>query len=217
MSKKTNEFYVSIDMEADGPCPLVNSMLQFGAVVYDSEGNTLEEFLANIEEIDGGVQDSDTMKWWAEQEVKNPGLWASMRKDLETPTAAMQRFESMIQKHSRNLNASPVVVCYPAGYDFTWLYVYLCKFLGRSIVSFSAIDMKTMAMMLLNKRYRDSTKSRMPRHWFNPKFKHTHNALEDARGQGYTFFEMKKELGEMWAIVGAARTLCAAAVPESVQ
>ena len=196
--RESREYYISIDMESDGPCPLVNSMLQFGAVFYDADGNVLEEFLANIHEIDGGVQDPSTMAWWAEQEVKNPGLWDSMMTDRVTPLLAMQRFESMVQKHSRELKASPLVVAYPAGFDFTWLYVYLCKFLGRSCVGFSALDMKTLAMALLKKSYHDSAKKRFPASWFNKQFKHTHNALDDARGQGYTFFQMKQELFNIW-------------------
>lgn len=198
MGKHTKEFYVSIDMEADGPCPGVNSMLQFGAVFYDPKGNVLEEYEANIKEIEGGVKDPDTMKWWAEQEIKNPGLWASMKNDLVAPKLAMQRFESMVQKHTANLNCAPLVVAYPAGYDFSWLYYYLCKYLGKSVVGFSALDMKTLAMALLQKGYHDSSKARFPRSWFNPKLKHTHNALDDARAQGYTFFKMKKALQEMY-------------------
>ena len=189
-------------MEADGPCPLVNSMLQFGAVFYDVDGNVLEEFLVNIEEIEGGVQDPETMAWWAEQEVKNPGLWASMMTDRVSPLVAMQRFEALVQKHSREQKASPLVVAYPAGYDFTWLYVYLCKFLGRSCVGFSALDMKTLAMTLLQKSYHDSAKKRFPQSWFNKQFKHTHNALQDARGQGYTFFQMKNALADVWEVLG---------------
>jgi oligoribonuclease (3'-5' exoribonuclease) len=197
MGKHIREFYISIDMEADGPCPGVNSMLQFGAVFYDSEGKLLDEYLVNIAPLDG-VQDPDTMKWWAEQEVKNPGLWASMEKDRVTPKLAMERFQSKVRKWAAELKCSPIVFAYPAGYDFTWLYWYLCKFLGQSCVGFSAIDMKTIAMCLLQRTYHDSSKRRFPRSWFNPAFRHTHNALDDAREQGYNFFAMKKSLGIMW-------------------
>lgn len=202
MGKRTKEFYISIDMEADGPAPGVNSMLQFGAVFYDPDGKVIDEYLVNIEEIEGGVQDEDTMKWWAAQEVKNPGLWANMRFGLVAPKLAMQRFESMVRKHIANLNCAPLVVAYPAGYDFSWLYYYLCKYLGKSIVGFSALDMKTMAMSLLQKRYHDSSKARFPRSWFDPKLKHTHNALDDARGQGFMFFQMKKALENVWEVLG---------------
>jgi hypothetical protein len=142
------------------------------------------------------------MAWWAEQEAKNPGLWASMTTDQVSPKLAMERFQSHVRRISSELKASPLVVAYPAGYDFTWLYVYLCKFLGQSCVGFSCLDMKTMAMILLQKAYHDSSKVSMPRRWFNPKFKHTHNALDDARGQGFLFFSMFREIKDVWEVLG---------------
>ena len=194
MGKRIREFYISVDVEADGPCPGVNSMLQLGAVFYDAEGNVLDEYLINIAPIDGGVQDPDTMKWWAEQEAKNPGLWASMTKDRVPPKLAMERFQSKVRKWAAELKCSPLVAAYPSGYDFTWLYWYLCKFLGQSCVGFSALDMKTLAMSLLKDTYHNSSKKRWPKTWRNPDLRHTHNALADAKEQGYSFFMMMHQL-----------------------
>jgi oligoribonuclease (3'-5' exoribonuclease) len=199
MGKHIREFYISIDVEADGPCPGVNSMLQFGAVFYDADGNVLYEYLANIYPIEGAVQNPETMDWWTKQEEKNPGLWESMMQDRVTAKVAMERFQTAVKRFAGALRASPLVVAYPAGFDFTYTYWYLCKFLGQSCVGFSALDMKTMAMCLINRSYHDSSKRRFPRSWFNPDFKHTHNALDDARGQGYNFFKMKEALGDLYA------------------
>ena len=198
MGKRIKEFYISVDVEADGPCPGVNSMLQFGAVFYDADGKILEEYSANIYPIEGAVQDADTMAWWQQQEEKNPGLWDSMVKDRVTAKLAMERFQTIVRRIAHETKCSPVVVAYPAGYDFTYTYWYLCKFLGQSCVGFSAIDMKSIAMCLLQDTYHNSAKKRFPRSWFNPALKHTHNALEDAKGQGYIFFQMKKALAELW-------------------
>jgi DNA polymerase III alpha subunit (gram-positive type) len=192
--KKIREYYISVDIEADGPCPGVNSMLQLGAVFYDAEGNVLEEFVRNIEPLAGAVQDPKTMKWWGEQEVKNPGLWKTMTDNQRHPCNVVTEFEILVSRHSKLLNAKPLVVAYPAGFDFTFLYYYLCRFSGESCVGFSALDMKTLSMTLLNRLYHDCSKSRFPRSWFNPAYKHTHNALDDAKGQGYQFFQM------LWAL-----------------
>lgn len=197
MGKRTKEFYVSVDVEADGPCPGINSMLQFGAVFYDTEGNIIYEYCANIAPIEGAVQDPDTMKWWAEQEEKHPGIWESMTRNQVPAKLAMERFQSYVRKFSNELDASPLIVAFPSGFDFTYTYWYLCKFLGESCVGFSAIDMKTMAMCLINRTYHDSAKKRFPASWFDPKLKHTHNALDDAKGQGYIFWQMKKALEDL--------------------
>ena len=197
MGKQTQEFYISIDIEADGPCPGVNSMLQLGAVFYDLEGNTLQEYCVNIAPIEGAVQNPETMKWWAQQEIKRPGLWAKLTENQVPAKQAMERFQNYVRLYAGKFRCSPLVVAYPAGFDFTFLYYYLYRFLGQSCVGFSALDMKTMAMCLLNRTYHDSAKRRFPVSWFNPTFKHTHNALDDARGQGYTFFQMKKAIAAL--------------------
>ena len=83
----------------------------------------------------------------------------------------------------------PVFVAYPAGFDFLFVYWYLMRFVGESPFSHSALDMKTYAMALLKTGYRDSTKRRMPRDWFDP-HPHTHVALDDAIEQGALFCNM---------------------------
>ena len=120
MGKRIKEFYISVDVEADGPCPGVNSMLQFGAVFYDSEGNVLEEYSANIYPIEGAVEDPDTMAWWQKQEEKTPGLWDSMMADRVVAKLAMERFQTIVRRIARERKESPVVVCYPSGFDFTY-------------------------------------------------------------------------------------------------
>ena len=54
--------------------------------------------------------------------------------------------------------------------------------------------MKTLAMALLKKPYRKSTKKNMPKTWFDD-LPHTHNALDDAIEQGALFCNMVAQLG----------------------
>jgi len=205
MGKRVREYYISIDVEADGPCPGLNSMLQFGAVFYDLSGNVLREFSANIEELPDAVQNSGTMAWWQEQEIRFPGIWNRMMENRVDPKTAMIRFANMVRLTNNELNASPVCVAYPAGYDFTWLYYYLCRFNGESCIGFSAIDLKTMAMTLIQDTYHNSSKKRFPKEWFNPSLKHTHDGLQDARGQGYMFWAMKRAMEGNWNVLNAAK------------
>jgi hypothetical protein len=59
----------------------------------------------------------------------------------------------------------PVFVAYPVGFDFTFVYWYLHRFAGESPFSHSALDIKTLAMALLGKGYRESGKRSWPRRW----------------------------------------------------
>ena len=206
-----SEYYISIDVESNGPCPLVHSALQFGAVFYDLDGNPIEEFEANVLEVPGTSPHPKTMDWWAEQEKRTPGIWQSMMENRVPPEAAMQRFTGIVQRTARRLHAAPVAVAYPAGYDFTYFYVYLHRFTGDSCLGFASYDMKGMGANLIQSDFRDSAKRNYPRNWFNPKLKHTHGALDDAKEQGYMFWQMKKEQSKQWEIVNAANQATQAA------
>ena len=95
-------------------------------------------------------------------------------------------------KWVKSLPGKPVFVAYPAGYDFTFMYWYMIRFAGESPFSHSALDIKTFAMAMLRKGYRDSTKRNMPVRWFDPS-PHTHVALDDAIEQGKLFCNMLEE------------------------
>lgn len=55
------------------------------------------------------------------------------------------------------------------------------------------MDIKTLAMAMLDKPYRQCVKRNMPRQWFDP-MPHTHVALDDAIEQGAMFCNMLKAL-----------------------
>jgi hypothetical protein len=92
----------------------------------------------------------------------------------------------------RSLPGSPVFVAYPAGFDFLFVYWYLIRFAGESPFSFSALDVKSYAMAMLRKEYRQSSKRNMPARWFD-ELPHTHRALDDAIEQGALFCNMLRE------------------------
>ncbi len=53
-----------------------------------------------------------------------------------------------------------------ASFDFLFVYRYLIRSLGRSLFSFAALDMKTFAMAVLRRDFRDAAKRNMPEWWF---------------------------------------------------
>lgn len=180
------EIYVSTDIESDGPIPGPNSMLSFGSAAFTADGRMIDTFEANLETLPGAKGDPETMKWWATQKE----AWEAHRQNLEYPESAMPRYVRWL----RSLPGSPVFVGYPAGFDFTFIYFYLIKFANESPFSFSALDVKTAAFVLLGCDYREATKRNMPKKWFAGAPKHTHKALDDAIGQGVMFCNMLKDI-----------------------
>jgi hypothetical protein len=181
------EIYISVDIEADGPIPGPNSMLQLGACAFTADGQILGDFEVNFETLAGATPDADTMKWWAQ----NQKAYDQTRVNTKHPKAAMEEFAAWTKKVSGGKRV--VFVAYPAGYDFTWVYWYFRYFLGKSPFSFNALDIKTYAMAVLGTDFRDTNKAAFPREWFKDK-PHTHCAREDAVGQAHLFLSMLHEL-----------------------
>jgi len=178
------EIYVSTDVETDGPIPGPHSMLSFGSAAYLADKTLLSTFSANLETLPGAAGHPKTIAWWK----SHPQAWDACRTNPQPPEVVMKRYVLWLKE----LPGKPVFVAYPAAFDFMFMYWYLIRFTGESPFSHSALDIKTYAMALLKKNYRDSTKQHMPKHWFDER-PHTHLALDDAIEQGALFCNMLAE------------------------
>ena len=184
MLEAVSEIYVSTDVETDGPIPGPNSMLSFGSAAYRANKKLVSIFSANLEMLPGAIASPETMQWWQSQ----PEAWAECRRDLQSPETAMRKYLAWLKQ----LPGKPVFVAYPAAFDFLFVYWYLIRFAGESPFSHSALDIKTYAMAMLKRGYRDAVKRNMPERWFDD-LPHTHRALDDALGQGALFCNMLAE------------------------
>jgi hypothetical protein len=181
-----DEIYVSTDVEADGPIPGPHSMLAFASVAYRADKTIAGEFAVNLRPLPGATPHPRTMAWW---EGFGEAL-AKARENPEEPATAMPRYVKWL----RDLPGRVVFVGQPAGYDFMWVYWYLMRFCDHSPFGHSALDVKTYAMALLKRPYRDCVKGALPPAWSDP-LPHTHIALDDAREQGAMFCNMLKANG----------------------
>jgi hypothetical protein len=178
------EIYISTDCETDGPIPGPNSMLSFASAAYLPDKTLVSTFSANLTLLPGATPDPKTMEFWKSE----PQAWEACRKDPRPPEVVMPEYCRWIE----SLPGKPVFVSYPVAFDFLFVYWYLIRFAGRSPFSHSALDIKTYAMAMMKREYRDSVKRNMPRHWFDD-LPHTHVALDDAIGQGALFCNMLAE------------------------
>jgi hypothetical protein len=124
------------------------------------------------------------MEWWSQ----NQEAYNQTRSNLQEPKKAMENFLTWVE----SLEGRPVAVCYPAGFDFTFVYWYLMHFVKRSPFSFSALDIKSYVSAMLKIPYRDATKKNMPKRWFSNS-PHTHQSLDDAIEQGELFINILQE------------------------
>jgi len=180
---KKKEIYISVDIEADGPIPGRYSMLSLGAAAFTLPKNLVDTFTVNLKPLPEAKQDSATMEWWKRQ----PEAWKAATADPKEASEASQAFIAWVNVFQEY---KPVFVAYPSGFDFTFVYWYLMDLCKESPFSFSALDIKSYAMAVLKRPYRECTKKNMPKVWFEGIPKHDHVAINDAIGQGYLFCNM---------------------------
>jgi len=201
MSVGTNkELFFSVDIESDGPIPGRNSMLSFGCAVFTGTGKMIHAYYANLDVLPEATPDVDTMNWWKTQQA----AWEACRQNTRPAEVVMPEFVQWVKAVCGK--EKPVFVGYPAGYDFTFMYYYMIAFAGESPFSFSALDIKTMAMAVLGTEFRNTTKRAFPKSWFG-KSRHSHIALDDAIEQGELFCNILAEVRKRSPVVSFEKNL----------
>lgn len=191
------EIYCMTDIEADGKCPGLSSMLSFATAAFDVEKNLVGTFEANLELMEGATPTPDTTAFWNESEA-NKKAYAATRVNVQDPATAMKAYADWL----KTLPGQPIFVGYPAVYDFKWIDYYCVKYLGSNPFSFSrAVDVKSYAWAVLGRHFQSCSKRTMPKHWFDD-LPHTHVAIDDAIEQGAMFINMMRETRGMNPIKG---------------
>jgi hypothetical protein len=179
------DVYVSVDVEADGPIPLVHSLSALGACVagrFDGEAftradPTAETFYAELAPV------SDEFD--AEAAAVAGLDRARLQREGEAPEAAMRRFAAWVRQVTGE--DRPVFVAYPASFDWSWVSIYLTRFAGDNPFGFSGVlDMKTMYATKARVRLGKAVKRQMPKSLLSTR-PHTHHALDDAVEQADLF------------------------------
>jgi hypothetical protein len=178
------EVYVSTDVETDGPIPGPHSMCSFASAAYLADKTLVGTFSANLDLLPGAAGHPERMKWWE----AHPEAWCMCRLEPRAPEEVMPEYAAWVE----SLPGAPVFVAYPMGFDFTFIYWYLMRFVGRSPFWHHGIDIRTYAMAMLKQGYKASSKEGYPGRWFDD-LPHTHVALDDAIAQGALFCNMLME------------------------
>jgi len=187
-AQPTPELYISCDIEADGPCPGLFSMLSFGLAAFTLDKRLVGTFSRNLEVLDGAQTDERTMKWWAQAD--QAAAYAKSREGLTSPRGAMVDCKSWLE--DMKVFGRPIVVGAPSGFDFTFMYYYFQRFLGESPIGFASLDLRSYAAAVMKRQYRHVGKRQYPAEWIDDDLPHTHVALDDAIEQGCILINMMR-------------------------
>lgn len=190
--------WICIDIETDGNCPGLNSMLSIGAVALSDDLREVGKYYATLKPIPGAKPDPQTTDWWKSQ---NPVVYRAARDGARDAKIVMSEFGAWVERHGD----IPYAVMGPTGFDWPFVYYYFARFCGvkssaegggitGNPFGFRTRDIRTMAADLLGA---EKPKDKWPKRWRDPMMPHTHHALDDAMGLAFTFSMIQEEIRQM--------------------
>jgi len=187
------EVYVSADVETDGPIPGVHSLLSFGLAVAGEFDGTA--FIRRDPAVDTFYRElRPTGRAFEPEALAANGLDRNrLLRHGADPASAMSEAAAWIGRVCGP--GRPVLVAYPAVFDFPWLHRYFVTFTGSCPFGFSScLDMKTMYAVKAGVPVALAVKARMPA-VLRPSRPHTHHALDDAIEQADLFANLMEWRG----------------------
>ena len=165
--------YIMVDIEADGPIPGDYSMISLGAVVVDEQLD--KTFYGQLKPI------SDN---YIEDALKVSGQSREETMTFDDPEKVMRDFETWI---GGNSNGRPFFISDNNGFDWMFVCWYFHHFLKRNPFGHSSQNLGSLYKGLVSDTFQNFKHLRDT--------KHTHNPVDDARGNAEALIKMKKEMG----------------------
>lgn len=170
--------HISIDIEANGPLIGTHSMISFGAVIVEPGLN--RTFYREIAPI------SDK---YIPEALGVTGFTHEQTKKFMHPQDAMNEFAEWLVE---NVNGRPIFWADNNGFDASWINYYFLSYVGKNPFGHSSRRIGDLAAGIeLDLRYQ----------WKHLRkgsgVKHTHNALDDAKGNAYALLQLFKRIDSL--------------------
>ncbi len=163
---------VSVDVESDGPIPGDFSMISFGAVIVDEQLN--KSFYGKLKPI------SDK---WIPEALAISGFSREDTMKFNDPEGVMKNFRDWIQSNSKT---RPLFFSDNNGFDWQFINWYFIHFLAENPFGHTSSNIGSLYKGLVSDMFKNFKHLR--------KTKHTHNPVDDAKGNAEALLYMKKEM-----------------------
>lgn len=185
------KLYLSFDIEADGTNVMCNNMLSIGIYGVDKSESEIFTFYANIEELDGHIQERKCMEeFWSH----HPLAWENTQKNKQSVFEVMKYLSNSFIELSKNYRIEFIAM--PACFDWMFFksYYEFAKQIDNTItydIGYSCTCFSTMI-----KTYK--TQNKMSNREINNLLKtfvninpyKEHNAIYDAKVQAIQFIKL---------------------------
>ncbi len=162
-----------IDIEADGPCPGLYSMIQIGAVLVDEEGEFDKTFYGELKPV------SEKFKTDA---LESFGCTREKSLFYKDPVYTMLEFNEWIEKV--NEKGRPMFISDNNGFDWQFINYYFWKFVNDNPFGYSSTNLGSLYKGVIKDTYKNFKYLR--------KTKHDHNPVNDAKGNAEALLEIIK-------------------------
>jgi DNA polymerase III epsilon subunit-like protein len=164
--------YIMVDIEADGPIPGDYSMICFGAVAV--EPSLEQTFYGRLKPV------SDN---WIPEALKVSGFTREETLRFEDPKTVVQQFSDWVGK----IGGRPMFISDNNGFDWQFINWYFHHFFGKNPFGHSSTNLGSL--------YKGVVKDMSVNFKHLRATKHTHNPVDDARGNAEALLRIMKDYG----------------------
>lgn len=162
-----------VDIESDGPIPGDYSMVSFGAVLVNDQLDTT--FYGKLKPIsDKYDPEALAVSGHSREEIMN----------FDDPAQVMTDFAAWIKAVSKD---RPIFISDNNGFDWMFICWYFHHFTGNNPFGFSSQNLGSLFKGIEKDTFKTFKHLRQTRH--------THNPVDDAKGNAEALLTMKKEYG----------------------
>ncbi len=162
--------WIMVDIEADGPVPGDYSMIAIGAIVV--EPGLSRTFHGRLKPI------SET---WVSEALAVSGFSREETLAFDEPVEVMTRFEAWVKQVKGR--SRPTFVSDNNGFDWMFVCWYFHHFVGRNPFGHSSANLGSL--------YKGLVKSTSKNFKHLRRTRHTHDPVDDARGNAEALLTMK--------------------------
>jgi len=164
-----------VDVETDGSAPGLYSMIQIGVIIMTKTYATHVEFFGQLKPIS---------KKYLPEALACTGISRKDTEAFDDPEEVMHKFYNWI----RALNepkTRPMFISDNNGFDFAFINYYFWRFLGENPFGHSSTNLGSLYHGWKNDMFHNFKHLR--------KTEHTHNPVDDARGNAEALYEMIRQ------------------------
>jgi hypothetical protein len=162
--------HIMVDVEADGPIPGDYSMISFGAVLV--QGGLDQTFYARLKPIS---------EKWDPEALAVSGFTREETMAFDEPEPVMHEFAAWLKAQSKR---RPLFISDNNGFDWQFINWYFWHFTGGNPFGHTSSNLGSLYKGLVQDTFQNFKHLR--------KTAHTHNPVDDAKGNAEALLDMKK-------------------------